>query len=103
MIGSISRPPGRRLGKCARPPKKAVPANVEKVQSKIRARLGVQGLAVSHGVRVAGAAGEPFEEYPRDQNTRGGCVFRFDEPYIPVGPRDEFRGGDRSARPVISI
>ena len=46
-------------------------------------------------LRPAGAAGEPFQEYPGHRDAGEGGLFRLDEPGLSLGPGDEFCRGDR--------
>ena len=68
----------------------------KEIQSRLRAGLGEKGLGVQDQLCPARAAGEPFEEYPRHPDADRRTVLRFDEPGLPVGPRHEFRRGDRA-------
>ena len=70
---------------------------LKKFNPKFERDWVTQGLAVPHGLCPAGAAGEPFEEYPGHPDAHRRDLFRLDEPGLSVGPGDEFRRGDREA------
>ncbi len=74
------------------------------LQPRFLTRLGAQDLAVPHALCPAGAAGEPFAQYPRHPDPHARAVFCQHEPGVPLGSRHQLcrEIGRRAARQMLA-